>query len=552
MRRCFAAAVAGLLLAAAPAAAAAERRCPFEREFRCSAVTVPIDRSGVVPGKVELAVKRRPGRAPRSDVGVMLFPGGPGAAATYDARAIAAELRPALATRQLVLFDQRGTGESGYLSCDIRYGRGEGFYALRTHEKSVERCAKKLGPRRAFYTTADSAEDVEAVRRSLGLERLALVGVSYGTRLALAYAARYPGRVERIVLDSVVPASGLSPYGLQSVAAMPRVLSALCRGGGCSGVTPDPVGDLTALVDRIRERGAVRPRRALSFFGCRVRPALTRAALFNVLLSGDLATGDRSALPAVLRSARQGDATLYAYVSLFERLDELARCLFEVFELPVSVRDALRLQDDEDRSFSFAANVATYCEEGPHPWPRRTPPAERREAAEAGLAHLPDSAFEPFDRATALWYVASNGCRFWPDSGRSAATEGSLPDVPLLAMAGEEDLRTPVETAVRAASGFRRAKVITVPDYGHSVLGTPCAQRALKRFFAGEPVGECHRAARVFPRPVTILELRCAAKAVTQVAEIFAGRTPRGSRRCRRALDGYLQDLRRDLAERRS
>jgi pimeloyl-ACP methyl ester carboxylesterase len=46
----------------------------------------------------------------------------------------------------------------------------------------------------------NQADDVEALRTHLGLERLTLVAHSAGTRIALAYAASYPDRIERLVL----------------------------------------------------------------------------------------------------------------------------------------------------------------------------------------------------------------------------------------------------------------------------------------------------------------------------------------------------------------
>ena len=52
------------------------------------------------------------------------------------------------------------------------------------------------------YTTWESAADVDAVRRALGVEKVNLLGISYGTHLALAIRKRYPDRVDRLVLAS--------------------------------------------------------------------------------------------------------------------------------------------------------------------------------------------------------------------------------------------------------------------------------------------------------------------------------------------------------------
>src|SRR4029078_366057 len=77
--------------------------------------------------------------------------------------------------------------------------------------EAAARCATLLGPARPFYTTADSVADIEAVRRALGYERIALFGVSYGTVVAQHYAKAHPERVERLVLDSAVAATGVDP-----------------------------------------------------------------------------------------------------------------------------------------------------------------------------------------------------------------------------------------------------------------------------------------------------------------------------------------------------
>ena len=551
MRRLAAAALA---LALAPAGAqAADRPCAADPGFRCGTVTVPVDRAGAVPGQIKLFYKRLPARTGSSRVGVMLFPGGPGASVTGDAPEIAAQLTPALRTRQLVLLDARGTGRSGYIDCDIRLYTGASVFTRHALDKSVERCAKELGPRRAYYTTSDTVDDIEAVRQALGLDKLVLAGVSYGTRTALAYAARHPDRVESMVLDSVVPLEGPSPYGLESVNAVSRVLGSLCRNGGCERTTPDAPADLAALVDQIRERGAIRPKRSARFVGCRSRPARTRTALLNYLLAGDFTGGaDRSAIPAFVRAAREGDANLFAYAAIFDSFEKFFGCLFD-FDIPIRAAEAIRLQEEgDDRSYSFGLNSATYCEEGPMPWPRGTPPADRRAAAEQGIAHLPDSAFEPFDRATALTFAASLGCRFWPDSGRGQPEYGPQPDVPVLVVNGEEDLRTPLESARRVAGQFPRAKLLAVPDQGHSALGTPCVQRALKRFFAARAAGDCHRPRRVFPRPATVTELRCTAKVFDEFGDLLEGEVPAADPRCERVLRRYVRDILRDLADRRS
>ena len=100
-----------------------------------------------------------------------------------------------------------GTGDSGPLDCSGVSGW------LRTLS-SVATCARELGQGRGSYRTADSVADIEALRVAGGYQRLVLYGVSYGTAVALAYAATYPDHVERLVLDSVVDPQENDPFDL--------------------------------------------------------------------------------------------------------------------------------------------------------------------------------------------------------------------------------------------------------------------------------------------------------------------------------------------------
>ena len=131
---------------------------------------------------------------------VVALAGGPGQATLPLAQFIEEAIGPALATRDLLLFDQRGTGASGALSCAALSA-----VELRTansFSEVIQRCARQLGPARGAYTTRESVEDLEAIRQAAGYEKLVLYGTSYGTKVALDYAQRYPQNVASLVLDS--------------------------------------------------------------------------------------------------------------------------------------------------------------------------------------------------------------------------------------------------------------------------------------------------------------------------------------------------------------
>jgi pimeloyl-ACP methyl ester carboxylesterase len=475
-----------LLLAAATClllpAPAAEAQLRFERceafLFPCARVSVPLDRSGVTPGKVSLFVGRVGASRQPSRGALFVLAGGPGQSVSEafggDGLGI---LAPALRRRDLILFDQRGTGRSGLLRCPA-LERSAVFDA----GLAAGRCAQRLGPRRHHYTSRASVEDIEAIRRELGIPKITLYGTSYGVKVALGYALTYPGNVERLVLDSVVEPAGQDPLYRHSFAATARVLRALCR-ARCRSFTRNASADLERLVRRM----AGRPLRGYVVDrGGRRRPArLTRGELFVVLLTGDFDPALRGAFPGSVRAALDGDTA---------PLLRLKRRALAVAAPP------------PPHVFSAAVFTATTCEEAPLPWPRVAPPdpLERRRHTEAAVNSTPSDAFLPFDRGAALENDLPRLCERWaaspaaPDFG-----PGPLPDVPVLLIEGEDDLRTPVENARRVAALFPQAQLVVASATGHSALGADpsgCTGRALARFFRDRPVaGVCRRVPRPYP-----------------------------------------------------
>ena len=473
------AAAAALALASVPPAAAALR---FKRcggfGFRCAKLKVPVDRTGAVPGEVSLHIERVRARKRPAVGATFVLAGGPGQSATLafggDSLGV---LEPAFRRRDLILFDQRGTGRSGLLRCR----RLERANILDAGLPAAD-CAARLGPRRAFYTTPDTVEDIEAIRRALGGPKIALFGTSYGTKVALAYALRYPANVERLVLDSVVEADGPNGLYLDSFEAAPRALTALCR-TVCRRFTADPVADVQALVARLAAgplRGAVYDRR-----GRRRIVELTRTDVFSILVSGDFDASLRASFPAAVHSALRGD--LAPVLRLRRRSIEI--------ESPGGV----------SRAFSTATYAATTCEETQLPWARTAPFDQRRAQAAAYADGVPSEAFSPFDRLTALDNDLINLCEFWTAAPVAPVFgAGPLPDVPVLLLEGEDDVRTPVEAARRVAAQFPRARLYVAHATGHSALGSDfsgCVERAFTRFFLGRRMpGPC-RGVRRQPKP---------------------------------------------------
>jgi len=453
--------LATLALGAPAEAKRSWRGCPEADGPRCTTVRVPLDRSGAVTGRVGLHVARV-AFARKRDSHLMYLSGGPGGAGVYEMVDVLFEL-PELTRRYTVIgFDQRGTGASGLLRCKELERDGR----LRSTE-AAERCAERIGPARAFYTTPDSVEDMEAIRRAVGARSLTLFGISYGTELALAYARAYPGRVDRLILDSVVDPDESDPFGLAGFRAMGPSLASLCP-DRCRGVSADPGADLTALVAKLRAaplRGSWFDARGRRHTGT-VRPI----AIADLLYDADYNPALRAGVPMAVRAALDNDDAA-----------PMLRLLAD--------SDAYSLPSDP-RDFS-AARYAAVCEETPLPWPRGTPLADRFAVARDRALALPGSAFAPFD-AEVAYQDEIDLCLRWPDPGRPPRViGGAYPAVPALLLQGQEDLRTPPEVSAHVATLIPGSRRVTVPGVGHAIVGADssgCGRRQLLRFVAGEPV----------------------------------------------------------------
>jgi pimeloyl-ACP methyl ester carboxylesterase len=454
-----------MALAAAPppAGALSFSRCARGSAFRCAHLDVPLDRSGAVPGTISLLVERRHPTVGVARGAVLALAGGPGQAGAPLADDFATLLGPALRTRDLIVFDQRGTGKSGLLRCPPLERVDQRPEATPAEVAAAgEGCANALGSARAHYNTIDSVEDVEAVRQALGEPRLTLFGTSYGTKVAEAYAKRYPAQVDGLILDSVVLPDAGDPLARSTLAALPRVLGALCAGGACARFGLNPLPDLRRLSARLDAQA--QSGRAFDGRGRRRTMFLDSAALAQIAVAGDFDPILRADTPAAVRAALNGDRA------------PLARALLRAVAV-----EAAKPAEESDALFA-----ATICEESQQLWSRSTPIPDRLAAAQATVAGLPASTFDPFG-AMAELKGGTGLCLRWPNAPAAPAlAAGPLPDVPALILSGRDDLRTPLEDARMLTGQLPHARLVPVAHVGHAVLFNDlsgCAQRAVDTFF---------------------------------------------------------------------
>ena len=190
---------------------------PTGYESRCGYVTLPQDYARADAGAVEIfySVIESRGDDPAADPLVYLV-GGPGSSGSQLASvSFRAYLRHFAHERDIVVIDQRGTGLSNPpLYCREALFRLDEI--LQSHHAAhaelmleiLSDCRSRLAEKGVSFETFHSeniARDVAHVLLALGYEQWNLVGVSYGSRLALVMMRDYPQFLRSVILDSVYP-----------------------------------------------------------------------------------------------------------------------------------------------------------------------------------------------------------------------------------------------------------------------------------------------------------------------------------------------------------
>ena len=416
----------------------------IDRPAECGTLTVPENRQR--PGRT-IALKLVVVRAtqPVSREAVFFMTGGPGSAATRSARGLTREHAALAATHDFVFVDQRGTGESNPLRCAAPTAPG---LPPMFSAKQAAACRQELEPTADLlaYTTTDAAADLEAVRRALNYGPINLHGSSYGTRLAWAYAARYPEYARTLVLHGPAPPGFLIPLpfaqGLDI--ALDGVIADCLADAECAARFPRLEADADAAFERLRAGDA-----RVTLDG---PPEITfsRGELSEALRYLLYSAVDARRVPLLLSQAGAGD---YGPIARWS----------------ANYRRAL------GRDLSEGMYLAVTCAED--------------------IPFLEEPKIEAASRNTRLGdYRARQqmaACSAWP-RGTSRFAEPRPLKTPALILAGAYDPATPAAAARQAAALLPDSRVVVVPHGGHALNGLgvdDCVSRMTTTFISAAKPG---------------------------------------------------------------
>lgn len=495
-----AAALATLLPAAVARAAAPTlrvgtqtlRRCQSAPPAYCGSLSVPLDYATPSGPHITIAYRFYPATAPEAGGAagtVVPVEGGPGFPSIGSAPGYAAMYGPLLERWNMLVVDNRGTGESTPLDCpalqDFQGPTGTEAFQLTAGE-----CAQALDHRWRYsdgqwvdasdlFTSAPAAEDLAGVIEALGLGRVDLYGDSYGSFFAQVFAARHPQLLRSLILDSTYEVSGLEPWYRSSFEAMPAAFDAVCaRSPACAQAAPAPAWQrVVALAQRLQE------------------------SPIAGVVPGPAGTLERVSMNAVglvdLINDAAGDPHIY------RELDASARALLAAGDpAPLLRLYAQRLAEDEDyfdvsaSEYSAELYLAVSCLDYPQLFDIDASPSVRAGELAAAKAALPAGAFGPF--GVEEWIAqdqnteAYTACLHWPSPTSAQPPVETVPpllpaSLPVLVLGGELDTWTPaagVPKVLEELGGEHR--FIELANATH-VVGeddTECASTLVQEFVA--------------------------------------------------------------------
>jgi pimeloyl-ACP methyl ester carboxylesterase len=423
----------------------------------CGWLTVPQSRTREDGRKLRLWVAIARADAPDKDMDPIVYlHGGPGLATVdyFFPYFPQSKTWPGFRkTRDIVFFDQRGTGRSEPSFCPELRPALEAIerraLAPRPDLDATKRAYAACRPRmleegfdfRAYHSIA-TVDDAEDLRRALGVRRWNLYGISYGSLVGLQYLRQHPEHVRAAILDSVYPPN--SPNGAEQIGATASAYAALqrvCRADAtCAERFPDLLGLLKTATDRLDAKPIVSG-------DDRINGRRFGGALWSMLVASESAPW----VPLAIERAVAGDAALVRrVVAMFGASGGLGTS-----------------------SPGQALAVNCYELQVGHTTPVRREMMRRfpQLASQDGLPEAVDELCAAWQREEAplshLGPVAS--------------------DVPVLLYGGDFDPATPFDDALLASRHLSRSTLVRVPGASHAAFYYDDCTRGIAHAFLDNP-----------------------------------------------------------------
>lgn len=402
------------------------------KDALCGKFEVFEDRTGKAGRKIPLNIIILPAQNPKAAADATFYlAGGPGGAATtYATSQFMSGLRR---ERDVVLVDQRGTGQSNPLQCNFQTDRMDmsGYFGEPYAAEKVRACRDELQKiaNLKLYTTSIAMDDLDDVRAALGYDRVNLYGGSYGSRSALVYLRQHPEHVRTVTVFGVAPTDAKFPLsfakGVQQ--AMERLFSDCAADSACSAAYPQFREDFELVLKQF-EKGPVEVNAPNIYTNKYQRFNVTRDAFVDAVRLVLYSPQVMSSMPLLVHLGAQGNLGPFigtAFQMLYQLEGQIAR------GMQLSVICA------EDTPFIVPEEI-------------------KRESAGTFYG---DARVRPTIRA----------CEDWPKAEVPQSFQAPIKnDAPVLLVSGELDPVTPPSLATPVARNLPNSKHLIVHNATHN------------------------------------------------------------------------------------
>ena len=423
----------------------------INEELLCGKLKVFEDRETRTGRTIDLnvvvmpAIDPAPGETPLFDLA-----GGPGAASTGAAGFYANEGKEYRRHRDVVLVDQRGTGNSNPLAAPPKTKSPQDYLSEMYPIEYVKTMRQALEQRADLtqYTTSIAMDDLDDVRAWLGYERINLFGLSYGTRASLVYLRQHPARVRSVILMGVAPTDLRMPlyHARAAKRAMDLLLKECAADAACHQAFPEIERDWQEALERLaREPARVEysPPDKSASVTVEIQRDIFAEKLRNAMYSRESA----ARIPFIIHQAAQGD--------------------FAPF-----LKEAIPAERSRPDFIADGMYLSVTCAED-------VPFIDQNEAATANAGN-------PFGNYRVE--QQTRACSLWPQGKIPADyAEPVRSDIPVLIFSGEVDPITPPERGEEVAKHLSNSKHVIISHGAHGIDGltnVECLDKLMLEFLS--------------------------------------------------------------------
>lgn len=415
---------------------------------RCTTLEVLEDRSSPEGRIIKLFIAIIPAtsRNPAPDP-LFFLAGGPGEAATQAYATLSGAFAYINLKRDIVLVDQRGTGQSNPLTCKDEVNGEPATDPDHGLKDTIQQCLQGLDADPRFYTTAIAMDDLDQVRVALGYERINLYGASYGTRAALVYARQYPAHLRSMILDGIAPVGWLlGPDGsLYAQRALDLIFERCAETQTCSDAFPNLSADFQTVISNLKAHPTV-VEYADPNSGEIITSTLTAEIVAMTLHALSYVPEGAALIPVLIHQASSGNLTPLTAISL-------------------------EYGNDLSNSVNSGMYLSVVCSEDVPFYPERL--SNEGYLGTASTERLIDT------------------CTLWPHQDVTANfIEPVHSNVPTLILSGEVDPVTPPQNGELALKTLTNARHLILPDHGHISILRGCIPILARNFIETASIKE--------------------------------------------------------------